>query len=225
VITVVEQSHAEAIGPNYDRLMMVETQNRTFEAIRRVRLRIEPGLTEEQGVEVVRQVLRDEGMLRGWHGINLRFGINTLLTYSGKSTPGVVLGDDDIYFIDIGPVWRQWEGDGGDTFTTGGDPEMNRIARDVKAVFEATQAHWRRDRLTGEALYRVAVAESEARGWALNREMSGHRISEFPHAAHYDGALIDQSFVPSPDLWILEIQLRHPTRPFGAFYEDLLTDT
>jgi hypothetical protein len=49
-------------------------------------------------------------------------------------------------------------------------------------------------------------------------------ISEFPHKAHYDGALIEQNFVPSPDLWILEIQLRHPTRPFGAFYEDLLTD-
>jgi len=23
-------------------------------------------------------------------------------------------------------------------------------------------------------------------------------------------------------LWILEIQIAHPTKPFGAFYEDLL---
>ena len=69
----------------------------------------------------------------------LRFGVNTLNAYRVKSNPGVVLGEDDIYFIDIGPVWRDWEGDGGDTFATGGDPECNRIARDVKAVFEAVQ--------------------------------------------------------------------------------------
>jgi hypothetical protein len=54
--------------------------------------------------------------------------------------------------------------------------------------------------------------------------MSGHRLSEFPHAAHHKGALADAPFTPSPGLWMLEIQLRHPTRPFGAFYEDLLLD-
>ena len=68
----------------------------------------------------------------------------------------------------------------------------------------------------------IGVAEAADRGWLLNLEMTGHRVSEFPHKAHYDGALIDQRFAPSPGLWILEIQLRHPTRPFGAFYEDLL---
>jgi len=28
---------------------------------------------------------------------------------------------------------------------------------------------------------------------------------------------------PSSGLWILEIQIAHPSEPFGAFYEDLLT--
>ncbi|MFP3748232.1 (Fe-S)-binding protein, partial [Achromobacter sp. SIMBA_011] len=27
---------------------------------------------------------------------------------------------------------------------------------------------------------------------------------------------------PNAGLWILEIQIAHPTKPFGAFYEDLL---
>ena len=138
------------------------------------------------------------------------------------SQPGVTLGDDDIFFVDIGPVWQRWEGDGGDTFTTGTDPEMRRIAADAKAVFRAVAARWRAEGLSGEALYRVAEREAADRGWLLNLEMTGHRVSEFPHKAHYDGALIDQRFAPSPGLWILEIQLRHPTRPFGAFYEDLL---
>jgi hypothetical protein len=28
--------------------------------------------------------------------------------------------------------------------------------------------------------------------------------------------------VPALRRWMLEIQIAHPTRPFGAFYEDLL---
>ncbi len=220
-----DRIEAEACGPRFDRLMMIETRNRTFAAIGKIAARIEPGMSEEEAIAVGRQALREDGLLRGWHGIQIRFGSNTTLTFREKSEPGVVLGTDDIFFVDIGPVWRNCEGDGGATFTTGSDPEMNRIAQDSKAIFDAVAAHWRADGLTGRALYEVAVAEAEARGWLLNLELSGHRVSDFPHKAHYDGALIDQQFVPSPDLWILEIQLRHPTRPFGAFHEDLLTDT
>lgn len=221
----MDRSQAEVTGPRYDRRMMIETRNRTFEAIRRIGAGIRPGMTENEGEQIARTVLREGGLLRGWHGIKLRFGVNTTLTFSQASEPGVVLGVDDIFFVDIGPVWHNCEGDGGETFTTGSDPEMNRIARDSKLIFTAVAARWRADGLTGQALYEVAVAEAGARGWLLNLELSGHRVSDFPHAAQYDGALIDQHFVPSPDLWILEIQLRHPTRPFGAFYEDLLTNT
>jgi hypothetical protein len=47
-------------------------------------------------------------------------------------------------------------------------------------------------------------------------------VSDFPHAIFKAGNL--GSFEPHPDagLWILEIQLAHPTRRFGSFYEDLL---
>jgi Xaa-Pro aminopeptidase len=220
----LDRVRAEACGPRYDRLMMLEARRRTFEVISRLSSEIVPGMTEEEGVALTRRVLSEAGMARGWHGINVRFGVNTLNAFHVKSKPGVVLGKDDVYFIDIGPIWRDWEGDGGDTFATGSDPEFNRIAHDVKAVFAAVQARWKQDRLTGEALYRVAVEESERRGWLLNLDMSGHRLSEFPHAAHHKGALADAPFTPSPGLWMLEIQLRHPTRPFGAFYEDLLLD-
>jgi hypothetical protein len=29
-------------------------------------------------------------------------------------------------------------------------------------------------------------------------------------------------YSPSSGLWVLEIQIRHPTRPISAFYEDLM---
>lgn len=117
--------------------MMLEARRRTFETIRAISSQVVPGMTEEEAVALTRRVLRESGMARGWHGINIRFGVNTLNTFDVPSKPGVVLSDDDIYFIDIGPIWRDWEGDGGDTFTTGCDPEMYRIAQDVRAIFDA----------------------------------------------------------------------------------------
>jgi hypothetical protein len=32
------------------------------------------------------------------------------------------------------------------------------------------------------------------------------------------------NFAPTTDLWVLEIQIRHPERQIGTFYEDLLLD-
>lgn len=215
---------AEAVGNRYDRQMMLEARERTRDAIREIAARIKPGVAEEEGMEIARRVLRGGGMLRGWHAIHVRFGTNTLKRFGEPSEPGVVLKDNDIFFIDIGPIWKEWEGDGGDTFAVGDDPEMRRIACDVRAVFDGVQDRWRAQGLTGMDLYKCAMAEAESRGWQLNLEMPGHRLSEFPHAVHYKGDLAEAPFTPSPGLWMLEIQIRHPDLPFSAFYEDLLLD-
>ena len=61
-------------------------------------------------------------------------------------------------------------------------------------------------------------------GWKLNMDLSGHRLSDFPHSAHYDGPLAEVEFRPNPNLWVLEIAIAHPERKFGAFYEDLLLE-
>ena len=69
----------------------------------------------------------------------------------------------------------------------------------------------------------------ENSGWGYNRLVgalanSGHRLSDFPHSAIYDGPMATLDFTPSPLLWVLEIHIRHPTKPFGAFFEDMLLD-
>jgi Xaa-Pro aminopeptidase len=212
----------ERNGADFDAAMMLAVRERTRAVIRDIAAAITPGMPEEEALALARQTLKQADMLRGWHGIHVRFGTNTLKNFGEKSEPGVVLGENDIFFIDIGPVWRKYEGDGGATFTTGNDPEMLRAARDVKAVFDASHAQWRDHGLSGVDLYRFAAAEAERLGWQLNLDMSGHRLSDFPHAVHYDGALLDADFTPSTGLWVLEIQIRHPDRPFSAFYEDLL---
>ncbi|AJP71203.1 M24 family metallopeptidase [Sphingomonas hengshuiensis] len=212
----------ERNGAHFDPAMMVEAAKHTRAAIHAIAAAIHPGMVEEDAVAMARRMLKAREMLRGWHGIHVRFGPNTMKNFGERSDPGVLLREDDIFFIDIGPVWRGYEGDGGDTFVVGNDPDMARAARDVRAVFDATSAAWREEGLTGAALYRRAALEAEARGWQLNLDMSGHRLSDFPHAVKFDGPLRDIDYTPSSGLWVLEIQIRHPERRFSAFYESLL---
>ncbi|NDG05259.1 MAG: hypothetical protein EB121_07950 [Alphaproteobacteria bacterium] len=55
----------------------------------------------------------------------------------------------------------------------------------------------------------------------FNLDPAGHLIGAFPHRGWKEG-LNNFPEAVVPGTWILEIQVRHPTLPFGAFYEDLL---
>ncbi len=67
--------------------------------------------------------------------------------------------------------------------------------------------------ITGHELYDFAIETTESLGWKLNLDLSGHRLSDYPHSAHYDGSLADVEFRPKPNLWVLEIAIVHPERP------------
>ncbi len=223
-MTQDSRAELERLGAHYDRAMMLDVRRRTRRAIHDIAHIIHPGMIEEDATEQARQILKAAGLLRGWHGIYVRFGKNTVQPYGKPSVPSCVLGANDIFFIDIGPVWQKWEGDGGETFVTGNDPDMLAAKRDVRLLFDKVHEHWRAERATGEALYRFAQDEAQAMGWELNLDLAGHRLSDFPHSAISKRTLASVPFTPSAALWVLEIHIRHPTRPFGAFYEDMLLD-
>ncbi|MEJ0084738.1 MAG: M24 family metallopeptidase [Pseudomonadota bacterium] len=220
-----EQAGAERVGLAYDREQMYVARRLTFDAIDEIARQIRPGMREEEGVAAAKATLKQRGLLRGWHAVHVRFGRNTLLDYYDASEPGVVLAQNDIFYLDIGPVWEKWEGDGGDTFVVGNDAEMHRARRDVHLLFDRVQAQWRTESSSGAALYEFAAAQARELGWLLNLKVAGHRIGDFPHKAHHSGSLAATGFTPTSDLWVLEMQIRHPERPFGAFYEDLLLET
>ncbi|HUO21567.1 MAG TPA: M24 family metallopeptidase [Caulobacteraceae bacterium] len=220
----MKQSDFEAVGEAFSLKQMFEQRDRTREVIGAIAAAVKPGMVEEDAVDMAKGMLAERKMLRGWHDVYVRFGTNTTKTFGEASDPGIVLGDTDIFLIDIGPVFEKWEGDGGDTFVFGDDPEMARAAVDARAIFHAARKLWLKDGLSGQALYAFAVEEAEKLGWALNMDLSGHRLSDFPHSVIYDGPMADMTFTPSPALWVLEIHIRHPTRPFGAFFEDMLLD-
>jgi Xaa-Pro aminopeptidase len=169
-----------------------------------------------------KQILSELGMDRIWHPLLIRFGANTLKTFKQRSDGDPVLGDKDIFFIDMGAVWQGHEGDAGATFTTGFDPEMIACAAAARELFNRVEGYWRSERVSGMELYGYAADQAQAMGWTLNLDIKGHRVSDFPHAIHRGGDLGDLDKYPTNGLWILEIQIAHPERPFGAFYEDLL---
>jgi Xaa-Pro aminopeptidase len=215
---------AERVGEGHEHATMLEARRRTIAAVRDIAGRVTPGITEETGVELTKRVLREHGFERDWVAPCLRFGINTLRKYGDSSPPGVVLAEDDLWYVDVGPLWRNHECDFADTFVTGHDPGRRRIVRDLHDVFDGTLRRWREHRLTGAQMYRFASREAAARGWQLDLEMGGHRIGAYPHAECHDGLLSQAQFTPSAGLWMLEIQLRNPDKPYSAFFEDLLLD-
>lgn len=211
----------EGLGLDFDALRLLEARDQSRLAVADIAARMRPGMTEPEAEVVAAEVFAGLGFERVWHPTHIRFGSNTLKLYKERSEPGVVLGAQDLFFIDIGPVWAGHEGDYGDTFVLGDDPEMHAIAAAARELFDTIAARWRGG-LSGRELYGEAESGARALGYELNLGAPGHRLGDFPHSVHRAGKLAAADFPPSPGLWVLEIQLRHPTRPFGAFYEDLL---
>jgi Xaa-Pro aminopeptidase len=215
-------STKQAVGSGYSLEHMVFARERTWEVVNGVAAMIEPGMRESEAVALCKGVMTELGMERIWHPVIVRFGENTLRTFKQASTGDPRLQQDDIFFIDLGIVWNAHEGDAGATFVVGDDPDMKACADAAKTLFDEVEQHWRATGAAGTALYTFAQERADALGWRLNLDIKGHRVSDFPHAIYKAGDLGDFDRCPDAGLWILEIQLAHPTRPFGAFYEDLL---
>jgi methionyl aminopeptidase len=216
----------EKTGASFSVEALMNSRKNTTEAIAQIARAIEPGMLEDDARTMAKGILGRLGSHKGWHKILVRFGPNTIKNFGDPPEPGVRLRDGDIFFLDIGPVWGDTEGDRGETFVVGESPdlEMRRCAEDVKRIYHIVRNQWLQSRMTGKELYDFACKTTADLGWVLNMDLTGHRLSEFPHSAHYDGTLAAVSIRPSPTLWVLEIQIRHPAKPFGGFFEDLLLE-
>ena len=212
----------ETVGQRFDPALMQHAREKTWAALHGIRERMRPGISEDEAKAAALDVLRGLGYERLWHPVLIRIGANTTKTYRQRSDPNVRLGENDSYFIDLGLVFDGHEGDVGDTFVVGHAPQRQACAEAARALFGEVADAWRAQGLSGQALYAFAGERAEAMGWRFNHAIKGHRVSDFPHSIHQGGDLGDLEASPSSGLWILEIQIAHPTEPFGAFYEDLL---
>src|SRR5208282_5006885 len=134
----------------------------------------------EDARRVGHETLEELGSAQGWHKTLVRFGRNTTKNYVDASEPDVRLAENDIFFVDIGPIWGDTEGDGGGTFVVGdqADADMKRCTVDVKLIFEAVRQQWMASKMTGKELYDFATGAAADLGWVLNLGLTGHRLSD-----------------------------------------------
>ena len=197
---------------------------------------IRPGVTERALSREIHALAADMfGVKAHWHKRVVRTGANTLMEYD-KSPPDLTIQEDDILFLDLGPVFEAWEADFGRTYVLGGDPDKMRLRDDLAVIFGKAKAHFEaHPDITGADLYAVACKLAEEAGWGFGGAIAGHLVGEFPHerapggklASHIrpenTGRLNDPYPSGQKRHWILEIHLVDRTRQFGGFYEQLLT--
>lgn len=205
---------------------LLAAQAKTREGLAKIREVLRPGMTEREICRVGEEILRGMGVKKNWHRVTVRIDGDTLLKFNAPANPEAKLTDSSIVFLDIGPVFEidgvEYEGDFGDTFAMGADPEKARMVAVCRTLFERVAEIWREEELTGVELYQRATREADRLGVVLNQEVDGHRVGDFPHQVFFRGGIGELEFKPGAGVWILEIQIRHPTLPYGAFYEDSL---
>jgi Xaa-Pro dipeptidase len=175
------------------------------------------------------------GITTYWHKRIVRAGKNTLAPYA-ENPPDLMIGEDDILFLDLGPVFEEWEADFGRTFVIGSDPLKLKLRDDIGAAFaEAKRYFQQTPDVTASQLFGYAVSLATKFGWEFGGPIAGHLIGQFPHEKiagdkvtlyiHPDNHLLMRSLNEKGQKrhWILEIHFVDREHEIGGFFEELLT--
>lgn len=197
---------------------------------------IRPGVSESRvNAEIYALAGEAFGVSNYWHKRIVRAGRNTLAPYA-EDPPDLMIGEDEILFLDLGPVFENWEADFGRTFVIGCDPRKLKLRDDVAAAFAEAKRHFHRTPdITASQLFAYAVSLARQLGWEFGGTIAGHLIGEFPHEriagdkvtlyVHAESHLPMRSFDESGNMrhWILEIHFVDREHEIGGFFEQLLT--
>src|ERR1700744_4948630 len=91
-----------------------------FDAVERAGL-VRAGVSERQVENEIGELAeREFGVEKHWHRRLVRAGQNTLATAS-DNPPVRVIAEDDVVYVDLGPVFEAWEADIGRSYALGQD--------------------------------------------------------------------------------------------------------
>jgi Xaa-Pro aminopeptidase len=197
---------------------------------------IQPGkLESELTAQIHEHAVARFGLRRHWHKRIARSGPNTLLTYHDSASDRRI-SDDDIVYLDFGPVFDSWEADFGRTYALGADPDKHRLVGDLSVAFaRGKELYETTPDLTAGELYDFVVQLADSAGWEFGARTAGHLIGHFPHeqasgnAQRFSIRHGNAQRLREPDAqgmrrhWILEIHLVDRMRQIGGFFEQLLT--
>jgi methionine aminopeptidase len=231
VSAVVDSKESfEAVHPQFIREKLLEAQEKTWKVLHQIRASLKAGMTEDEARHVALKIFLEWGVSKHWHKPYIRFGPGTILTFHDPLQADYRLQVGDPVYIDLGPVWTDsthglsYEGDVGDTFVLGSNPDAEHCAATARRLFEEAQQEWREKKLSGEELYRFLKSRASALGYHLVEEVDGHRLGDFPHHKYSKERLKKIQFIPGNAVWVLEIQINHPTLRIGAFFENILVE-
>jgi Xaa-Pro dipeptidase len=205
-----------------------------FDEIER-RAMIRPGVGEQTLSDEIRDLAAEMfGVTRHWHRRIVRAGENTLQPFK-EHPPDRVIGEDDIAFLDLGPIFEEWEADFGRTFVLGDDPAKTALRDALPRVWQAGRDYFTAHAsVTGAELFDFSVEAARAEGFGWGSHIAGHLVGEFPHKK-IAGTATEWYIMPGSTKpmrrtdpsgqrchWILEIHLIDPLHRFGGFYEQLL---
>ncbi|WP_409436227.1 M24 family metallopeptidase [Mycobacterium sp. SMC-14] len=196
---------------------------------------VRPGVGERQLSDEIRDLAADMfGVTRHWHRRVVRAGENSLLPFHADP-PDRVMADDDIAYLDLGPIFEEWEADFGRTFVLGDDPDKLALRDALPGVWGAGRAFFEaHPDITGAQLFEHVVGLAQDAGFEFGAPIAGHLLGEFPHkkisgddARFYVAPGSDEPMRRTDPTgrvchWILEVHLVNRARGFGGFYEQLL---
>ncbi len=217
---------------------LLQAQQKADELFKEVEARgiIRPNVLESQiNQDIYDLAERMFGISTYWHKRIVRAGTNTLAPYD-ENPPDLTLSDDDIVFLDLGPVFEEWEADFGRTFVLGSDPHKLKLRDDIGKAFADGKAYFNNHPdITAAEFYRYAQELAAQYGWEYGGPIAGHLLGQFPHEripgdkvtlyVHPDNPrrMRDLDALGQERHWILEIHFVDRVRKIGGFYEELIT--
>jgi Xaa-Pro dipeptidase len=217
---------------------LLEAQTKAGKLFHQIETRglIRAGITAKDLNDKIYALAREMyGIDTYWHKRIVRAGKNTLAPYA-EDPPNLTIQTDDILFLDLGPVFENWEADFGRTFVIGNDPIKKKLRDDVGRAFAEGKKYFHANPgIKSNELFRHAQTLAKQFGWEFGGIIAGHLIGQFPHEkiagdkvtlyVHPDSNLLMQSLDEQGRKrhWILEIHFVDRKREIGGFYEELLT--
>src|SRR6202142_816576 len=143
---------------------------------------IRPGVKEREINEGVYALAGSMyGISRYWHKRIGGAGRNTRAPYD-ENPPDLTVAEDDIVFLDLGPVFEEWEADFGRTYVVGNDPLKHKLCRDIEEAFARGKRYFHEHpEITAAELYGYAKQLAEQAGWEYGGPIAGHLIGGFRH--------------------------------------------
>ena len=141
----------ESVGPNFVRNGLLRAREKSWHAFQNIRSKIELGMSEADARDAALRTLASLGADKHWHKPYVRLGPGTALTFYDSLQTDYRLKEGDPIYMDLGPVWRdeqsdlEYEGDVGDTFIMGSNPEAEKCAATARRLWTDACDLWRNE--------------------------------------------------------------------------------